>query len=89
MQEQVKALGAEHCSTQTRLEGLKQKYKHSQDEILALRGRLTISQKSQEKLQARCSVLERPASSPIVLKVSTRSREEQKLAAECRRKVDT
>ena len=64
-------------------------HKHSQDEVLALRGRLTTAQKSQEKLRVKCSGLEKSASSPTVVKVSTRSREEQKLAAECRRKVNT
>jgi len=85
-QEQMKTLQAENSFVKTKFEGLQQKHKHSQDEVLALRGRLTTSQKSQEKLQVKCSALEKSASSPTVLKVSTRSKEEQKLAAECRRK---
>ena len=88
-QEQIKTLQAENSFTQTKFEGLQQKHKHSQDEVLALRGWPTTSQKSQEKLQVKYSLLEKSASSPTVLKVSTRSKEEQKLAAECRRKVNT
>ena len=59
-----------------------------QEEVLALRGRLTSARKSQERLLVRCSALEKSASSPTVVKVTaTRSKQELRLAAECTRKV--
>ena len=51
-----------------------------------------MSKKTQEQLQGKNSALEKAlesasSQSPTVVKVSTRSREELRLAADCRRKV--
>ena len=78
---------------QTKLETAQQKWKHSQDEVLALRGRLTNSKKLHEQLQVRYSELDRAMSeaiskSPTVInRVTSRTKEELRLLMECKKKV--
>ena len=78
---------------QNKLETVQQKLKHSQEEVLALKGRLTNSRKSHDQLQVKCSELDRALNeatttkSPTVVKVASRSKEEIRLLTECKRKV--
>ena len=67
-------------------------FHHSQDEVLALRGRLTSTRKACEQLQMKCTSLEHTVEtlarrSPTVVRVPSRSREEVRLTEECKRKV--
>ena len=97
LQERLKSTTEEKAYLKTRLETLQRRHRHSQDEVLTLRGRLTLSHKAQEQLQLKCSAMEKatPSSSsssspppPAAVRAVGRSKEESKLASECRRKVN-
>ena len=75
------------------MESSQQKLKQSQDEVLALKGRLTNSKKVNEQLQAKYAELDKAlnqvtlSKSPTVVKVTSRSKEEIRLLTECKRKA--
>lgn len=78
----------------TELESLQQKLKHSQDDVLATRGRLTTSKKLNEQLRLKFSELDKAlneatSKSPTVIKVASRSKEELRLLTECKKKVSS
>ena len=82
----------ENSVLQASLTTAQERHKHSQDDILALKGRLTSAKKSKDQFQIKCTTLEKMVESlnsrsPAVVKVATRSREELRLAEECKRKV--
>ena len=92
LHEQCRVLKAGNDQLQSTLTAAQQRYKQSQDEVLALKGRLASTRKSNEQLQMKCSSLEQvvdtlQSRSPTVVKVPTKSREEVRLIEECRRKV--
>ena len=93
MSEHCKTLTAENSLLQNKLETLQQKLKYSQDEVLALKGRLTSTKRSHDQLQVRYCELDKAlneatlSKSPTVIKVTSRSKEEMRLLTECKRKV--
>ena len=92
LREHCKSLRVENSELQSSLTTAQERYKHSQDDILALKGRLTSTRKSSDQFQMKCTTLEKMVESlnsrsPTVVKVTTRSREELRLAEECKRKV--
>ena len=79
-----------HQTLKSQLKTAREKDKKSREEILALRGRLTRSQRAHEQLQIHCSVLEKEVETQVQRLASMRSqrsKEEMKLVQECRRKV--
>ena len=84
---------AEKAHLRTQVDGWQLRARQRQDEVLALKGRLTSLQKAHEKLQGRCMELEKTDAinkSPKVVGTHThsaRSKEEVRLSAECKRKV--
>jgi hypothetical protein len=78
-----------HQTLESQLNNARDKEKKSREQILALRGRLTRSQRAHEQLQIHCSVLEKEVETQVQRLTSTRSRrskEEMKLVQECRKK---
>lgn len=92
LREKYKVLYADKSELENTLTTFQDRCKQSQDEILALRGRLTSTRRSHEHLEMKCSTLEDivqklNSRSPTVVKVTTRSREEVRLSEECKRKA--
>ncbi|XP_064383941.1 myosin-11-like isoform X2 [Halichondria panicea] len=89
--ERCYTLRADNTQLMSSLTSAQKNFHHSQDEVLALRGRLTSTRKACEQLQMKCTSLEHTVEtlarrSPTVVRVPSRSREEVRLTEECKRK---
>ena len=97
VEEQASKQRSESETLHLQLRNSKQKQQRSRDEILALRGRLANSRKTHEQLQAHCSALERTVEGQTQKLSSVvrtgggggRSKDEVRLAKECRKKVSS
>ena len=97
VEEEASKQRSESETLHLQLRNSKQKQQRLRDEILALRGRLANSRKTHEQLQAHCSALEKTVEGKTQKLLSAaragggggggRSKEEIRLAKECRKKV--
>ena len=94
MKEQLTTAKEQLNESQSRQEELQSQLKTSKqktrDEILALRGKLTRNQRTRDQLKAHCTLLEKEVETrvhQVSLVKAGRTKEETRLAKECRKKV--